>query len=139
MEKSIDGRNFFFLADINVRNGAGTKSYNGVDNNPAAGDNYYRLKIVENNRSFSYSAILKINFNRKYEISITPNPAHDYIIINGADKFKIIQLVNAGGNIVSSFAKNAVNRYNISGLPAGIYLLRLINDRDQQVQKIIIK
>jgi uncharacterized repeat protein (TIGR03803 family) len=138
VEKSADGSTFTKLTEKTPR-GNSTNAYTATDDKPANGINYYRLKIIDKDGSYRYSIILKADFTKKYLVSILPNPAHDYIIINGADKFKRVQLIDMSGKVVKQFIKNSSNRYSVNGLAQGIYLLQLINDDEKQVEKIVIQ
>jgi Secretion system C-terminal sorting domain len=138
VEKSADGRTFTKLTEA-VAKGNISNRYTVTDNKPVNGINYYRLKIIDKDGSYRYSIILKVDFTKKYLVSILPNPAHDYIIINGADKFKRVQLVDMNGKLVKQFITNSSNRFNTTGIPQGVYMLQLINDDERQAQKIIIQ
>lgn len=138
VEKSIDGITYAQIATVAAK-GNLQNSYTAVDDKPFNGINYYRLKIIDKDGSYKYSTILKIDFTKKYLISILPNPAQTYIVISGADKFKQVQLIDMNGKLIKQFGKSNNNRYDVSGLPKGIYLLQLINNDEKQVQKIIIQ
>ncbi len=138
VEKSSDGRVFTKITETPAK-GNYINSYAITDAKPFNGLNYYRLKIVDKDGTYRYSIILKVDFSKKYLVSVLPNPAHDYIIINGADKFKRVQLVDMNGKLIKQFIVNSSNRYNTAGIPQGIYLLQLINDDEQQAEKIIIQ
>lgn len=138
VEKSTDGRIFIKLTEIPAK-GNSNNAYTSTDDKPVNGINYYRLKIIDKDGSYRYSIILKVDFTKKYLVSILPNPAHDYIIINGADKFKRVQLVDMNGKLVKQFITNSNNRFNTTGIPQGVYMLQLINDDERQAQKIIIQ
>ncbi|MEP6711904.1 MAG: T9SS type A sorting domain-containing protein, partial [Ferruginibacter sp.] len=139
LEKSSDGRNFLAINTVLARNAVGRNNYTAADINPLNGINYYRLKIIDKDGKYNYSIVLRIDFTKKYLVSILPNPAHNFILINGADNFKQIQLLDASGKTVKQFAKTANNQYNITGLPKGVYLLRLLAEDERQTQKIIIE
>lgn len=138
VERSADGRSFKTISTVAAK-GNSSNTYTATDNTPVNGINYYRLKIIDKDGTVRYSVILKIDFSKKYPVSILPNPAHDYIIINGADKFKQVRLVDMNGTTVKQFAKNSSSRYSISGIAAGVYLLQFINDDEVQAEKIVIQ
>lgn len=138
VEKSTDGRSFIKLTGKTAR-GNSSNTYTATDDKPVNGISYYRLKSIDKDGSYRYSIILKVDFTQKYLVSILPNPAHDYIIINGADKFKRVQLLDLDGKVVQQFTRSSNNRYSIAGLPQGVYLLQLINDDERQVEKIVIQ
>ena len=138
VERSADGRSFVKITESPAK-GNNYNSYSAADNNPLPAINYYRLRIIDKDGSFKYSIILKADFSKKYLVTVLPNPAHDYLLINGADKFKKVQLVDMNGKTVKMFVKSSSNRYSIAGIPQGFYLLQFINDDERQTEKIVIQ
>lgn len=139
VEKSVDGTNYKSIAILNTNGNALQNNYNTIDVNPNMGINYYRLKMIEKNGEYSYSYVVKIDFGKKYAITMLPNPAKDYIIITGADAFMQIQIIDAAGKIVKQMNKKSDNRYSLNGLNKGIYFIRLSGDSDAVTNKIIIE
>lgn len=138
VEKSADGILFYKLTEVAPKaNMANT--YTAEDKNPLSGYNYYRLKQLDKDGYFKYSNTVRVDFSKKYSISIVPNPAHDFIMINGAADFKQIALIDATGKLVRQFVKTTGNKYSIAGLQKGIYLLLLTTGSEKQVQKLIIE
>ena len=77
IEHSTTGRNFIEIADINATGSASSSSqYAYTHKAPSSEENYYRLKIIDLDGSFSYS---NIRFTRldvqSTEMTISPNPA----------------------------------------------------------------
>ena len=56
------------------------------------------------------------------------------IIVNGEGTLQVIDIM---GHIIVS--GDAINRVSTSGMPAGVYVLRLINGNDIKTQKIVVK
>ena len=63
------------------------------------------------------------------QISVYPNPAKDYVKIEGAEAAEV-QVYNAVGQMVKTIQGS--NEINVSGLAEGVYLLR-ITDVDGKV------
>ena len=63
------------------------------------------------------------------QISVYPNPAKDYVKIEGAEAVEV-QVYNAVGQMVKTIQGS--NEINVSGLVEGVYLLR-ITDVDGKV------
>ena len=54
-------------------------TYRQLDNNPAFGQNYYRLKQVDVDESFEYSNIVTVFFDDNGQaLQVYPNPSSDY-------------------------------------------------------------
>lgn len=68
--------------------------------------------------------------------SIHPNPATDFIAIDGLPADATIDLFDMQGRHVSSFS---TPRFSIASLPAGVYLLRLQTPTASSIQKIVKK
>ncbi len=77
-----------------------------------------------------------INQNIRDEISVYPNPAKDFVIINNAENSEI-SIYNINGSKVLSGKLNN-NRIDIENLPAGVYFIS-IADKDYNTTKKLLK
>jgi hypothetical protein len=139
IERSTDGRSFTGVATVLSQPGTADKTYRFTDVNTFSGINYYRLKMVDNDGRYTYSFIVKIDAGKKYSISIVPNPARDYFTISGADTFTDILITDIAGRTIKQMKKNISNRYETAGLVKGVYLVRLINNKESTSLKIVIE
>src|SRR5690606_28564074 len=80
IQRSENGKDFSMLHTVQGSGEAGIRSYHFVDREPFNRSNYYRLKIIENDRIF-YSDIQVLTFNEKHKlvVDVYPNPARDII------------------------------------------------------------
>jgi len=74
VEKSQNGQLFTKAADISARGNNGAASYNWLDVNSVTGNNYYRIKAIENSGSVKYSEIVNVKIGKARGIVIYPNP-----------------------------------------------------------------
>lgn len=75
IERSTDGRNFDRIADVAAAgNSSVTRNYRFTDASPVKGINYYRLRVVDNDNSFTYSEIKNVRNLGFAEMNIAPNP-----------------------------------------------------------------
>jgi predicted extracellular nuclease len=116
--------------------------YSIIDATPAKGINLYRLKSIDLDAKFEYSAIRRINFENKYTFSIYPNPASDVIqvIVDNASVLNAnLQILNTQSQVLISKQLNATNQpiqVNVSSLASGLYFIRIITpDGTVNVQK----
>lgn len=79
IQKSVDGIAFNTIEVVKARgNGNSTTSYSCIDINPAIGNNYYRIKSIENDGSTQFSSVVKlINGQVKADFVVAPNPVKD--------------------------------------------------------------
>lgn len=136
LEQSSDSRNFKTIALLQ----AGKTIYNFVDENyrPTADRNFYRLKMTGMDGKISYSNIVMIKNTGTPTITFSPNPASNALTINGLFQKGNITLINSGGQTVMTANSNAATvTLNISHLPAGLYTIR-INDQKNIVNKRLV-
>jgi hypothetical protein len=106
LEHSADGRQFSLLASVQpVITSNQEKLYSQKDNQPYLGDNFYRVKAVNQNGTYQYSAIVKVsNANEKPFVRMYTNPVLDgnpQILFNNvkSDNYSI-SLNNMAGQLL---------------------------------------
>ncbi len=133
IERLINGNNWQVIATVPaIGNSNNTTNYSITDASPAKGINLYRLKSVDIDNKFVYSAIRRVDFENKYTYSIYPNPASDIIQIttdNSSGFNATMQVANSLGQVIISKQMNGNSQpalINISSLSSGIYILKII-------------
>jgi Secretion system C-terminal sorting domain len=142
VQRSIDNKTFSDLAGGNIaaRNNTQVVSYSFKDNEPAAGYNYYRLKIKEATGRVSYSQVALVKHNKLGVININlfPNPATDFLQLEAKSMQNIkayITIINVTGVIMLRSQLRFNNQgelpVDIRKLPAGKYFLKTAIDKDE--------
>jgi hypothetical protein len=143
VERSFNGVNFERVGTVNARgNGTTGSTYQFIDNKPASGNNYYRLKTVDFDNKTENSRILKINFGKAFTVSLTPNPARDFLSVNLANKTGLItmQIVDMNGRIIrNAVLTNEVNKISLAGMQKGLYLVKIIGDNETYTEKLVVE
>lgn len=137
VEKSTDALNFTQLDVVrSAGNSTSVNEYNYIDENPVSSINYYRLKQVDADGKYSYSAVVSVNFNTTVQTSIVnvfPVPARDVLNLS----FKNNMSQNVSVEVMDLFGKslistqlvtdkqNAASAVDISSLSEGVYFLAL--------------
>ncbi|WCL81301.1 T9SS type A sorting domain-containing protein [Saprospira sp. CCB-QB6] len=127
---SLDGLDWQSETLIAARNQNETQNYNYLQEELTAGQHYFRLKIWEEDGSYSFSAI-KTLFVESEQAALTlfPNPAKDWAEISSSqslDNAQIQAFNSLGQAIPVHFQQNGQNlRLTISDWPAGQYIIRL--------------
>lgn len=111
--------------------------------------NINQLRFVHNNSLGSaYIDNIKINselgvmevhdskVNTK-EISVYPNPAHDFININAVAKVKSIDLYDETGKLIKTEINN--NKIEVKGLSTGVYSVNIKTEGRNLTKKVIIR
>ncbi|MCF0063211.1 T9SS type A sorting domain-containing protein [Dyadobacter chenwenxiniae] len=130
VEHSSNAKDWNTLSKITAANQSnGLKNYGFSHGSPAAGTNYYRLKMVDKDQSYAYSTIRELHFEQSYQIALYPNPAVDKVRISMDhwDKIATVKLLGAQGNTLLEFDKKPLSKeINIRNFPAGLYVVQLL-------------
>jgi Secretion system C-terminal sorting domain len=144
IERSTDGTAFTAIADIKAANNtAAALNYSYTDKGPASGNNYYRLKMMDKDGRFEYSKVLVINGLAAGVVSVYPNPAKNYIIINHpfAGNNEQLQIINMQGNVLMQKKITAASfqtRIELYGFTKGTYQLLWTNGKDVSGNSLVI-
>jgi Secretion system C-terminal sorting domain len=131
LEYSLDGRNFVAITSVPAAgNSNAQKRYTAVHPGPVRGVNFYRIKQVDIDGSYRYSAIISLLMQGSGGLQVSPNPAHNFfvLLLDGSAVPVQLNLYNSSGQRVMQQQLPAVLRHgiNTSNLPAGQYLLETI-------------
>lgn len=143
VEHATDSKNFKAIQKENKG------IFNTQDPTPQYGINYYRLKIVENDGSVSYSATKSVVIYEKDDTryAIYPNPTSDMLNIQfNTDKEQNtdIELRDNLGRTVYQYhftTKNGNNHlfFGIQNFASGIYVLHIKQGNKIATEKVVIK
>ena len=147
VEKSTDGRNFEAIGKLE---GAGFSSdirqYMFVDNKPADGRNYYRLKQTDFSGESEYFEVVVVDYRASGEVTIYPNPVSESMTLNLTgnliDQPADVAIYSmSSGKRVSLTSVDAVDYQldiNVADLPKGMYSV-VVNVGTQIFNKKIVK
>ena len=142
VEKSKNGLYFEGFSAWKSKNKNGA-NYACIDQNPNIGKNYYRLKQIEKDGRFEYSKTIEVDFDVFQKAKIYPNPSENGVInidfntkIN--DEETSVEIIDLQGKVIFSVAKNTNSSLTISNLISGFYTVKIKNEGQLQVEKIVI-
>jgi hypothetical protein len=135
VQRSTDSLNFQTITIVGaVGTSEVTQNYAVQDPNPAKGPDYYRLKMVASDSSFSYSPTRLVYFDTLTTApsgppSMNPNPAGSFItIVAGAEAIKDITIYDVTGKTVVALTNTSgLSLFTIptASLASGIYIVRI--------------
>lgn len=146
VEYSTDGKTFESMSFIASKNSIDGAEYSFVtDSDKSSSYNYYRLKLLDGDGSFSYSdvKVLKTTCNDLKSLEIYPNPASDMINVRliGYERkeLKLAEILDNQGKWVKNIKLETaeVNNINIESLNSGVYFLRLVDDVSVNEKKFV--
>jgi hypothetical protein len=147
IERSENASSFYTLGSLSATN---TGKYSFVDNAPLAGVAYYRIKAVDKDGTFSYSAILKSNAKaQQTDFTIAPNPVKAGLVniqltgmstgnysfnvydVSGKQLFNKLVFVESG---------NSTETFQLpSTIQPGIYKLQVTNGQINITKTIMVQ
>ncbi len=145
IERSADGSHFNAIGSVTAAGTSTTTSYYQYqDAAPMQGINFYRLKQVDKDNRYVYSALRSVVFNVSLTqlITIAPNPAKDKINITVTGNTKALQvyLLNTQGQRLKQFTMNGESLpLNLPDLPAGVYYIKIVGDGINSNHKLVIQ
>ena len=145
VEKSLDGINWQSIGMVNASgNSATTKNYQLTDLHPADGINYYRLRSVDIDGRFTYSAVAAVHYHEASleQVTVYPNPVqYQFTIkVSGSSSAKMdVKLMNVSGQVVLAKQNliGSTQTIDISNLSAGNYFLTVNYDGIISTAKIV--
>jgi len=141
IQRSLDGKNW---AEIGRQASSGESkvlaSYQFTDARPVAGTNLYRLRMVDKDGTFAFSAIKPVRFEGSLRRVVYPNPAADKLFLNEPESIAKIRIFDAGGVEVYNVARKFGPEISVAGLHDGIHVVELTTAAGSIVtEKILIK
>lgn len=101
-------------------------NYNFVDQTPAAGNNFYRLRQQDIYGKYSLSVIRTVSIVDAQNILVYPNPTEDFLSVSGLDADDYLELIDLTGRTVHrQTAQSNHISIDMSEFAAGTYQLRI--------------
>lgn len=146
IERSANGTDdFTSIARIEATK-AVTGNYSHTDANAArlSQKAYYRLKMVDMDGQFKYSAVVVVTFDNAASIMVTPNllNAGEMISVNiaGNNQSKYeVKLFDMSGKMISQQSTNSRMQIATAGLRKGMYIVSVNNLTEAKSFKIMIQ
>lgn len=122
--------------------------YNFIDSFPATGNNNYRIKLIDFDGQFKYSAVVSLNKkqNQTLVLGSYPNPFSTELkiqVVSASKQLVLLRLTDISGKPIFTRYQSCINGLNIievdgvSKLRVGTYLLQVITEEGSLQQKLI--
>ncbi len=139
IERSSNAKSFERIGFVAAsEQAADVKSYSFIDKMPMSEVNYYRLKQIDNDGTFSYSRIVAAKVQAETALRVFPNPAGDYVMVESDEIIETIRLISPLGQQIKTDAPLSKSvKLSTDGLATGIYFLEISTGEYKSVKKII--
>ena len=134
VERSANGTSWQQVAALPAAGNSNTPlNYSVTDTDPVKGNNYYRLKTIDIDGHFEYSATRRVDFRSAITFTLYPNPAADELLIttdkvNGLNRASLQVLNNMSQVVINRSIADGGQPYrlNVASLQPGVYYLKLV-------------
>lgn len=149
--RSTDENNWISIGTVATRNATGRQHYSFIDQNPAPGTSYYRVRInYVNNGANKISETRQVKFDHgNVLVRVLPNPAHETAEIQVTatkEDAATIRVYDRNGRVMINLKQavepglNSIRLNNLGKLPDGVYIVRtIVNGRTSSNQLVISK
>jgi len=134
VQRSQNAKSWEVMAKINAKGeSSSVHPYTYADARPLNnGNNFYRLRMVDKDQTFAYSAIRQVSFEgNPVTATLFPNPTAEKLIIKLDDWTNVstVQITNLQGKIVyEAMPAKTVNgnaEIDMKSLPSGAYIVKI--------------
>ena len=125
VQRSLDGRSFTSIETVPA-SGTSTQAhqYSSFDNTVLANQLYYRLRQVDTDNTATYSPTVTLA-GLTPRFVLYPNPTQDHLTIALAAG-QTVQVFDLAGYLVQTTTLSSSGQLDVSALPAGTYMLRVV-------------
>ena len=147
VEVTDNKNNFIQLETIDAFGVNDSRNYQIFDRQPAQGENFYRLKVIQKDGDFYYSAPRQVNFNFGFEsIYLYPNPANNLIYLamrDFAGQKATVEIYNSIGQKMMSRDYDSFpsepSMFDVSNYVSGIYSIVVkLEDKRSIAKKFVV-
>lgn len=143
VERSNDGRKFDAIAQVAYNKA--TSAYTYTDKTTPNGKSYYRLRLVDRDGMFDYSATVNVHSDcktQRIEVYPTKTAGSVYVNLPAGYEGGTIEVVSILGQAVSVsgtgiIARPGLHQLNLDGLAQGIYLVKVSKGNEIHTFKIV--
>lgn len=134
VQKSIEGISF---EDVCTTNASAQTQYSCVIRAPE-NKNYFRVKETNIDGQASFSKAVFLQKNNIDLVTVSPNPAKNFIHVTNLRNYRSYQLIDIEGKIIQhQNILTAVEDIPINTLSSGVYLIKLMNNTEIKTVKFI--
>ncbi|TLU98818.1 FG-GAP-like repeat-containing protein [Dyadobacter luticola] len=142
IQRSNDGKAWQAIGNLAAKvNSVKEEHYTFTDSTARPGQNFYRLKMIDLDQTYTFSRVRSVNMAGIMEnmINLFPNPTTDKLKLQ-ADQLKVtsLKIISAAGNIVLE-SVNPGEEVDVKQLKSGVYVVLMELEDGTSVSKSVVK
>ncbi|OJV19698.1 MAG: hypothetical protein BGO21_21795 [Dyadobacter sp. 50-39] len=145
IERSGDAKEFVQLGRVQAKgNSTATQQYKYLDSKPLAGNNYYRLRMVDADGQFEYSRMIAIDNGASsvaFELLGNPVAGKEIKFVLKNENASNVSLFDLSGKAVRFSLSQTGNEFTLrpkSGISSGLYILKLQRSNAGAISKKVL-
>jgi len=143
LERSDDASSFQKLRQV-AASGHPSNMYQVIDQNPLAGMNYYRLKIINKDGAQRYSRVVFVRNDNDLTVVAYPHPLENelFVEIKGSvDPHSVLRITDVLGKVLVQLevSSDGILELSTHNLSAGMYYLQLSSGEQTKTIKLTKK
>ena len=139
IEHSTGGNDWKQIGIVKAKNTAGDHRYEFLHETPAAGWNYYRLRMVDVDGRYRHSKVIAVRVSGP-ALLVYPNPGNGQFVVQIDNaRSVLLQLFDASGKMVHrQQLVQGMNQVDVKFLSRGVYVLKLEDGVQRYAEKLVI-
>lgn len=142
VQRSADGKDWTTIGSQKSQGESySVVNYTFVDKKPASGNNFYRLKMIDTDKTFAYSKIIKIGYDvPALNSEFYPNPVSDILNLKSTDwnQVKAVEMHSLTGLSVYKSGKTVSKTIDVKSLPVGMYILTITHKNGEIINRKVL-
>ncbi|MFZ1529072.1 MAG: T9SS type A sorting domain-containing protein, partial [Ferruginibacter sp.] len=144
VERSANGRNWTAIKTLAAAGNSSTAiNYSSIDESPAKGYNYYRVRMIDMDNKFTLTAVKQLYFSAVYSIAVSPNPASDFIKVdvagNSGKAYTVSVTDAAGRKVYETKSSDAFVNIPAATFTKGVYVVKVADEGNILTQKVVLQ
>nr|WP_295922548.1 T9SS type A sorting domain-containing protein [uncultured Dyadobacter sp.] len=144
VERSRDGKKWVSIGSLDAAvNSEKPQAYHFTDSKPLAGENLYRLKMIDLDGTYAYSGIQSVRFQtgNPSRVNVYPNPVTDklHLVLSKGEVLRSVKFYDLNGFLVFQ-SEAGSSEIDLPNLKTGPYCLVLqMADGTRHSQRILVR
>jgi hypothetical protein len=129
IEHSLNGKAWQSVGTVRaLGESAKLHDYSFQHKDPNHGANYYRLKMIDIDRTFTFSKIVNVNVNGGQSKGLYPNPVAERVFFKAGDLQDAakVQILNTSGKVVQEAVSVDASGMDVRHLPVGLFIVKIL-------------
>ncbi|MDR6806823.1 hypothetical protein J2Y45_004015 [Dyadobacter sp. BE34] len=129
IQRSRDGKNWAALASVDAKGESRVnEAYTYLDRQARSGNNFYRLKMIDNDGTFAFSSLKGIRIEGQELVVAYPNPSDGAVQLTVADWKRVVNVtaVDMNGRKVFETGRPKSETVPLPALGKGVSVLKIL-------------